>query len=87
MIGANAVIGVHVRIGRECSIGPGVTITNAIVGNRAILHPGVKVGQDGFGFVVRGNGGILEVLEVGAVIIHDDVEIGGQYHDRPGSQL
>ena len=75
MIGANAVIGAHVRIGRECSIGPGVTITNAIVGNRAILHPGVKVGQDGFGFVVRGNGH-LKVPQVGAVIIHDDVEIG-----------
>jgi UDP-3-O-[3-hydroxymyristoyl] glucosamine N-acyltransferase len=74
-IGANAVIGPHVRIGCECSIGPGVTVTNTIMGDRIILHPGVRVGQDGFGFVIRGKGH-LKVPQIGAVIIEDDVEIG-----------
>jgi UDP-3-O-[3-hydroxymyristoyl] glucosamine N-acyltransferase len=75
IVGASAVIGPHVRIGRNCSISPNVTILNAYVGNRVILHPGVRIGQDGFGFAM-GLGGHLKVPQVGRVIIQDDVEIG-----------
>ena len=74
-VGANAVIGPRVRIGEECSIGPSVTITNAVIGDRAILHPGVRVGQDGFGFAM-GRKGHLKVPQIGSVVIEDDVEIG-----------
>ena len=55
-IGAQAVIGPHVRIGRDCSIGPNVTISHAFIGNRVILHPGVRIGQDGFGFAMGPQG-------------------------------
>jgi UDP-3-O-[3-hydroxymyristoyl] glucosamine N-acyltransferase len=75
VIGAQAVIGPHVRVGRDCSIGPGVSLLNAFVGNRVILHAGVKVGQDGFGFAM-GAGGHKKVPQVGRAIIQDDVEIG-----------
>jgi UDP-3-O-[3-hydroxymyristoyl] glucosamine N-acyltransferase len=75
VVGANAVIGPHVRIGRGCSIGANVTVSHALIGNRVILHPGVKVGQDGFGFAM-GPQGHLKVPQVGRVIIQDDVEIG-----------
>lgn len=75
VVGALAVIGPEVRIGRGCSIGPNVTVLNALVGNRVILHPGVRVGQDGFGFAM-GAQGHLKVPQVGRVIIQDDVEIG-----------
>jgi UDP-3-O-[3-hydroxymyristoyl] glucosamine N-acyltransferase len=75
VIGAHAVIGPQVRIGRDCSIGPNVTVSHAFVGNRVILHPGVRVGQDGFGFAM-GPQGHLKVPQVGRVIIQDDVEIG-----------
>jgi UDP-3-O-[3-hydroxymyristoyl] glucosamine N-acyltransferase len=75
IIGAQAVIGPQVRIGRDCSIGPNVTISHAFLGNRVILHPGVRIGQDGFGFAM-GPQGHLKVPQIGRVIIQDDVEIG-----------
>lgn len=75
VIGANAVIGEHVRIGRDCSIGPGVTVLYALVGDRVIVHPGVRIGQDGFGYL-PGKSGHLKVPQVGRVIVQDDVEIG-----------
>lgn len=75
VIGATCVIGPHVRIGRNCSISPNVTVLNAYVGNRVILHPGVRIGQDGFGFAM-GMGGHAKVAQVGRVIVQDDVEIG-----------
>jgi UDP-3-O-[3-hydroxymyristoyl] glucosamine N-acyltransferase len=75
MIGANAVIGPEVRIGRECSIGAGTSITNTLIGDRVIVHPGCKIGQDGFGFVM-GASGHVKVPQVGRVIIQDNVEIG-----------
>ncbi|MBS0245371.1 MAG: UDP-3-O-(3-hydroxymyristoyl)glucosamine N-acyltransferase [Proteobacteria bacterium] len=75
VIGANAVIGTGVRIGRDCSVGAGSVLTNALVGDRVIIHPGCKIGQDGFGFVM-GGGGHLKIPQVGRVIIQDDVEVG-----------
>jgi UDP-3-O-[3-hydroxymyristoyl] glucosamine N-acyltransferase len=74
-IGATAVVGAEVRIGRDCSIAPGATIQYALVGNRVILHQGVRIGQDGFGFAMSGRGH-LKVPQIGRVIIQDDVEIG-----------
>ncbi|MDJ1156777.1 UDP-3-O-(3-hydroxymyristoyl)glucosamine N-acyltransferase [Chelatococcus sp. SYSU_G07232] len=75
IIGANAVIGPQVRIGRGASIGANVSIHNALIGNRVILHGGVRVGQDGFGFAMSGQGH-TKVPQIGRVIIQDDVEIG-----------
>ena len=48
---------------------------HALIGDRVILHPGVRVGQDGFGFI-PGPRGLIKVPQVGRVIIQDDVEIG-----------
>ncbi len=75
VVGAHSVIGPDVRIGRDCSIGPQSTIVRALLGNRVIIHPGVRLGQDGFGFVM-GSKGHLKVPQVGRVVIQDDVEIG-----------
>jgi UDP-3-O-[3-hydroxymyristoyl] glucosamine N-acyltransferase len=74
-VAAGAVIGYRVSIGRGCYIGPGASVTHALVGDRVILHAGVRVGQDGFGFAM-GPKGHLKVPQVGRVIIQDDVEIG-----------
>jgi UDP-3-O-[3-hydroxymyristoyl] glucosamine N-acyltransferase len=74
-IGANVVIGADVRIGRNCTIGAGATLTHALVGDRVIVHPGARIGQDGFGYV-PGPGGHLKVPQVGRVVIQDNVEIG-----------
>ena len=63
------------RIGRDCAIGAGCVINHALIGDRVIVHPGAKIGQDGFGFVM-GPTGHLKVPQLGRVIIQDDVEIG-----------
>jgi len=74
-IGANAVIGEGVVIGDDCIIGANVTVSHAILGARVNLYPGVRVGQDGFGFAM-GPQGHLKVPQLGRVIIGDDVEVG-----------
>jgi UDP-3-O-[3-hydroxymyristoyl] glucosamine N-acyltransferase len=75
IIGAGAVIGADVRVGRDCAVGAGAVISNALIGDRVIIHPGCKIGQDGFGFVMSGKGHI-KIPQIGRVIIQDDVEIG-----------
>jgi UDP-3-O-[3-hydroxymyristoyl] glucosamine N-acyltransferase len=75
VVGANAVIGHDVRIGRNCYIGANTTIIHSLIGNRVILHPGVRLGQDGFGFAMSAKGH-LKVPQIGRVVIQDDVEIG-----------
>ena len=74
-IAAGAVIGHRVHIGRGCYIGPNASVIHALVGDRVIIHGGVRIGQDGFGFAM-GPGGHLKVPQIGRVIIQDDVEIG-----------
>jgi UDP-3-O-[3-hydroxymyristoyl] glucosamine N-acyltransferase len=75
MIGPLAVIGPDSRIGRGCTIGAGAVITNALIGDRVILHSGCRIGQDGYGYH-PGPKGLQKVAQVGRVIIQDDVEIG-----------
>lgn len=75
VIASHAVIGPQVRIGRNCSIGAGSTIQASLIGNRVIVHPGARIGQDGFGFAMSPKGH-MKVPQIGRVIIQDDVEIG-----------
>ncbi len=82
VIGAQAVIGPEVRIGRDCSVSSHANVQHALIGNRVIIHAGVRIGQDGFGFAM-GPRAHLKVPQVGRVIIQDDVEIGAQQHHRP----
>jgi UDP-3-O-[3-hydroxymyristoyl] glucosamine N-acyltransferase len=74
-IGAYAVVGPRVRIGRNCSISAHVTVMHATLGYGVILHPGVRIGQDGFGYVM-GAQGHLKVPQLGRVVVGDNVEIG-----------
>ena len=84
VIGAGTVIGPLVRIGSECSIGPNSTVTHATIGNRVIIHPGCRIGQDGFGYVPSAKGHV-KVPQIGSVVIQDHVEIGaGTTIDRGG---
>ncbi|UTD28952.1 UDP-3-O-(3-hydroxymyristoyl)glucosamine N-acyltransferase [Bradyrhizobium sp. WD16] len=75
VIGAGAVIGAGVKIGRDCSIGAGCTIVCALIGNDVIIHPGCRIGQDGYGFV-SGRDGHLKVPQTGRVLIQNAVELG-----------
>lgn len=74
-IGAGAVIGPHVKIGRDCTIASGASVLCAYLGNRVIIHNGARIGQDGFGYA-PGPAGMVKIVQIGRVIIQDDVEIG-----------
>ncbi|PCJ99742.1 MAG: UDP-3-O-(3-hydroxymyristoyl)glucosamine N-acyltransferase [Zetaproteobacteria bacterium] len=74
-IGANTVVQNNVKVGSHCDIGCNVTISHALIGDYVRLYPGVRVGQDGFGFAIS-SAGHVKVPQLGRVIIEDHVEIG-----------
>jgi UDP-3-O-[3-hydroxymyristoyl] glucosamine N-acyltransferase len=75
LVAAGAAVGPSVAIGRDCVIGAGATVVHALIGDRVIIHPGARIGQDGFGFLPSLHGHI-KVPQSRRVIIQDDVEIG-----------
>lgn len=75
IVAPHAVVGPNCRIGRESYVGPSVTVQHAFLGDRVVLHAGVRLGQDGFGYVA-GRNGPDKVPQLGRVIIQNDVEIG-----------
>lgn len=74
-IGANTVIGAGVSMGDGCRIAANVTITHSLLGSNVIVHAGVRIGQDGFGYV-PGPLSHCKIPHFGRVIIGDEVEIG-----------
>jgi UDP-3-O-[3-hydroxymyristoyl] glucosamine N-acyltransferase len=74
-IGANSVVGAGVVIGDDCRMGANVTVSHALIGARVVLHPGVRIGQEGFGFAPD-PAGPVKVPQLGRVVIGDDVDIG-----------
>lgn len=74
-IGPNSVIGSGCVLGEDVRIGANVTVSHALIGARVNLYPGVRVGQDGFGFSPDPKG-VVKVPQLGRVIIENDVEIG-----------
>jgi UDP-3-O-[3-hydroxymyristoyl] glucosamine N-acyltransferase len=74
-IGAHTTILNGVQIGENSYIESNVTIGFALVGKASYIKAGVKIGQQGFGFHV-GENGITDVLQIGRVLIGDDVQIG-----------
>lgn len=73
---AQVYVGAGVTIGDDCLIYPGVRIMdNCQIGNRVILHAGVVIGSDGFGFA-ESETGLKKIQQIGSVVISDDVEIG-----------
>ena len=70
------------HIGRDCQLGDDVCLFPNVViyakcqlGNRVIIHAGTTIGSDGYGYVFD-EGQHRKMLQVGNVVIHDDVEIG-----------
>jgi len=74
-VGANTVIAAGVEIGDDCRIGVNVTLSHCLIGSRVVMHPGVRIGQDGFGFAPDQDGPV-KVPQLGRVLIGDDVDIG-----------
>ncbi len=73
---AGCVIGDGVEIGEDSTAYPRVVCyPRTVVGRRVILHAGVRLGVDGFGYV-GGRDGHEKLPHVGRCLIEDDVEIG-----------
>ncbi len=82
VLGDGVVLYPGVYIGRGSTVGPETLVyPNAVIregvriGARCVLHAGVCIGSDGFGFVPMG-GVWMKIPQVGTVEIGDDVEIG-----------
>jgi UDP-3-O-[3-hydroxymyristoyl] glucosamine N-acyltransferase len=88
VIGDGAVIGDRVRLDAHCVIGNGATIgedchlyphvtvySGTSLGARVVVHAGVVLGSDGFGYVFH-EGAHAKIPHVGRCVIHDDVDIG-----------
>jgi UDP-3-O-[3-hydroxymyristoyl] glucosamine N-acyltransferase len=74
-IGHHAVISRGVVLGDDVTVGTHVSLSHCFIGSRVTLYPGVRIGQDGFGFAPDPSGH-LKVPQLGRVIVEDDVEIG-----------
>ena len=81
-IGARSVLLGGNHIGRDCQVGDDVRLFPNVVlyertriGHRVAIHAGTVIGSDGYGYVFD-QGRHRKVLQVGNVIIEDDVEIG-----------
>jgi UDP-3-O-[3-hydroxymyristoyl] glucosamine N-acyltransferase len=88
VIGDGAVVGTGCFVGPHACIGPGVvlgegcrleahcSVSNAVLGRGVVLHPGARVGQEGFGFVPTPDGRFETAPQLGRVILGDAVEVG-----------
>jgi len=95
-IGPNTVIAAGVELGEDCRVGANVTLSHCVIGARVVLHPGVRIGQPGFGFALDREGPV-KIPQLGRVIVGDDVDIGanttidrGSGHDTiigPGTMI
>lgn len=75
-IGAHCVIGVDAQVGAGTRLAPRVTLgERCSIGERGIVHSGVVIGADGFGFAPT-EGRWEKIEQLGAVRIGNDVEIG-----------
>jgi UDP-3-O-[3-hydroxymyristoyl] glucosamine N-acyltransferase len=75
LLGGNHV-GSDSRLGEDVCLFPHVVIyARTLIGHRVVIHAGTVIGSDGYGYVFD-EGRHRKVLQVGHVIIHDDVEIG-----------
>jgi UDP-3-O-[3-hydroxymyristoyl] glucosamine N-acyltransferase len=74
-IGPNTVVSRGVVIGNDTSIAANVTLSHCYIGQRVRILPGVRIGQEGFGFAIDAAGHV-RIPQLGRVIVEDDVEIG-----------
>lgn len=81
-LGPGCIVGPHVVIGPNCVFGAGcrihaqVSAYFCLAGDGVVLHQGVRVGNEGFGFVPDFSGNFITVPQLGRVILGHRVEIG-----------
>jgi len=82
MVGARSLLMGGNHVGRDSQIGddaclfPNVVIyAKCQIGHRVTIHASTVIGSDGYGYVLD-EGRHRKILQLGKVILHDDVEIG-----------
>lgn len=75
VVGGNAVIGPGVVIGRDCRIGANATVLFALIAERVRILSGAVIGEAGFG-VTTGQEGVIDVPQLGRVVIEEEVTVG-----------
>jgi UDP-3-O-[3-hydroxymyristoyl] glucosamine N-acyltransferase len=86
VIGANVVVGPGVEIGAACRLHALSSVSHAILGQGVVLHPGARIGQEGFGFVPTPEGRFETAPQLGRVILGDLVEVGANSCIDRGAQ-
>jgi len=75
-VGAGSVVGAGSTIGLDTVLKPRVVLyPGTTVGVRCLIHAGVVLGGDGFGFATS-SGTHRKMPQLGRVVVEDDVEIG-----------
>ncbi|KAJ1639248.1 trimeric LpxA-like protein [Pavlovales sp. CCMP2436] len=75
-VGATSVVGDGVHVRERTRLGYGVRLSNCTIGSDCILHHGVCVGADGFGFEADAAGRLSKRPQLLRALVHDHVEIG-----------
>jgi len=76
VIGAQCFVGRNTRIGDRTRLYPGVKVMDACeIGCDAILHAGVVIGSDGYGYISP-KGRHEKIPQLGRVVVENEVEIG-----------
>jgi UDP-3-O-[3-hydroxymyristoyl] glucosamine N-acyltransferase len=86
IIGPHAVIGEGVVLGEGCRVHAHASVSYCLAGRGVVLHPGARVGQEGFGFAVTPEGRFETMPQLGRVILGDLVEVGANACIDRGSQ-
>ena len=74
---AGAKIGDNVKVGMNCVFYPNLFVEDGCtIGDNVVLHAGVVIGADGFGYVKDEAGDYHKFPQIGTVVIEDNVEIG-----------
>jgi UDP-3-O-[3-hydroxymyristoyl] glucosamine N-acyltransferase len=84
MVGPMTVIGPDVRIGRDCAIGPGASVLNALIGDRVVVRSGCRLGDENPTGAAPAD---RRVAQFGRVILQDGVQLGANCTIDRGSYL
>jgi UDP-3-O-[3-hydroxymyristoyl] glucosamine N-acyltransferase len=77
VVGPLCVIGPGVSIGEGSYLFASVVVREGVrIGRQCVIHPGVVLGSDGFGYEADERGEYMKIPHVGGIVIEDNVEIG-----------
>ncbi|KAL0442890.1 UNVERIFIED_CONTAM: putative UDP-3-O-acylglucosamine N-acyltransferase 2, mitochondrial [Sesamum latifolium] len=86
-IGSGTIVGPAVTIGQSTRTGYNVVFSNCSIGDFCVIHHGVAIGQDGFGFFVDEQGIMVKKPQTLKARIGNHVEIGANSCIDRGSFL